>query len=263
MPKKKKYNYLDLINEDSYCRNFNLEIYVSWNSDNLQELKEKDKCDYDYNTCDEILKFIEYNYISFGYILHDKDIWTYRDYEEKKEYMDSAGLKVGDIKKPHYHCTIKFKNPRYKSTVAKELGIPFNKIVRCLTVDGSLKYDLHIDEDDKYPYDIDEFKGPLKERLIKLCQKLISEEEKSNKVIDLIISQSWSLPNLMREINKMGLYSHFIRGASIYKTMLEESNMGAYIDVPGSYKFIGSIYDVDKDCINLLNDGKIDLSRIS
>lgn len=229
MPKKKKYNYLELIEEDSYTRNFNLELYESWNTDNLKELQEKDKAEYNYNSCADILGFIEKNYTQYGYIKHDKDVWTIRDFEQKQQYMYDHNISVGDHKKPHYHVTIKFKNPRYKSTVAKELGIPYRSIVRCISVDNSIKYDLHLEEDDKYPYDIDEFHGPLKERLIKLCNKLVSEEDKSNEVIDLILSKNqWNLVELMWEINKRSLYSHFIRGFSVYKEILAANNMGDY-----------------------------------
>lgn len=266
MPKRKKYNYLDLVKEDSYTRNFNLELYESWNTDDLKELKEKDEAAYDYKTCNQILEFIEDNYTQYGYIKHDKDIWTFKDKDEKGDYMAEHGYEVGQTKKTHYHVTIKFKNPRYKSTVCKELGVPFDKVVRCVSVDGSLKYDLHLDEDDKWPYDLDEFKGPLKDRLAVLVAKSITEEERSNRIIDLIISQSWKLPNLMREINKQGLYSHFIRGASVYKTILEESNMGMYNDVEGSYNFNPHLLAKDywsNEYENVLIDGKIDLSKLN
>lgn len=223
MPKKKK-SYADLVAEDSYCRNFNIEIWDKWDED----VKDPE---YTYNSCSGVLKFIEEHYKYYIYCHHDKDIWTESDYSEKKDYMDSHDIHVGDHKQNHYQIFVKFTNPRYKSTIAKELNIPDSCIIKALSAKGSIMYIIHENEVDKWHYDISEARGTLIPELIKYIGLRIPEEDKSNEILDLIVlDRYWSMYKLTREINKRGLYSHFIRGYSLYRDILQEHREGQLID---------------------------------
>ena len=71
------------------------------------------------------LNFVRQNY-SYAAILHDKD-------------LDDNG----ELKKPHFHVVIRFSNPRYFSSVVKELNIEPNYIRRCFSFDKALMYLIH------------------------------------------------------------------------------------------------------------------------
>lgn len=227
MGKRKQISYTDLINENSYCRKFYIELYQDW--DNYLN----------------IIKFIENSYQSYNYILHDKDVWTETDYSINSEYMDSKGINVGDVKKPHYHVIITFNNPRYKSTVIKELFRQYESVypdlfdtfkrnvIRILDYKKTERYQTHEDEDDKHHYDFTEVRGrgEAYEDYFKYLSINRSDESRSNEIIDLILSRnSWLLVELVREINKRSLYSCFIRGFGLYSRLLEENNIGLYYE---------------------------------
>lgn len=219
---RKKKSYGQLVEEDSYCRNYNIEIWEKWNDD----VKDPG---YKYSSCDDVLKYINSNYKYYIYCKHDKDIWTPSDYEEKKEYMDEKGIKVGDHKQNHYQIFVHFTNARWKSTVAKELNIPFSCIIKANSYKGSVMYVIHENETEKYHYDVSEAKGTLIPELLKYIGLVRTEEEKSDEVMSLIFSRKyWTLKDLLTEINNRCLYSHFIRGYSLYKDIISEQREGVY-----------------------------------
>ena len=85
---------------------------------------------------------------SCAWALHDKD--TY-DAEDLKEYAKDHGgdcppWNVGDLKKPHVHFVVRFKNQRYASGVAKELrnkafcSVSNTAIRRCFNLYKSYVY---------------------------------------------------------------------------------------------------------------------------
>lgn len=73
----------------------------------------------------DALNFIRSNF-SYAAILHDKDV-------------DDNG----ELKKPHFHVVIRFDNPRYISSIVKELNIEPNYIRRCMSFDKALLYLIH------------------------------------------------------------------------------------------------------------------------
>lgn len=217
---RKKQSYAELVNENSYCRNFNIEIWDKWDED------AKDP-DYQFNSCSGVLDYIQKHYKYYIYCHHDKDVWTQEDLREKEDYMKEHNINVGDPKTPHYQIFVKFTNGRWKETVAKELNIPSNCIMKALSEKASILYVIHENEIEKYHYDILEAKGTLVPKLLKLCGNELTEEERSDEVIDLIMSkEQWNLVELMREINKRHLYSHFVRGFQIYYKIFEANNLG-------------------------------------
>ena len=208
---KSKTSKVVLPDDNFYIRNFRIEVYEDWENFN------------------QVQEFINKNYLQFIGIRHDKDVWTLQQYSEKKEYCDERGIVAGQLKKPHWHYVIKFNNPRYRFTIAKELGINERFVLPCNNYRKAVEYLIHLNEDDKIEYSVDNCIGSLVLDLKKFIQGRIYEEDKSNEIIDLIIDhKSWLLPDLMKEINKRGLYSTFRQGWSIYKVILEEHNTGIY-----------------------------------
>ena len=66
----------------------------------------------------------------WGYILHDQDVHTQQECDRyiKDHQGEQPSWKVGDVKPPHWHIVIKFKNPSDTATVAKWLGITENYV---------------------------------------------------------------------------------------------------------------------------------------
>lgn len=79
----------------------------------------------------EVIDYVKANW-PCAWALHDKDTHTEAEYLEyaKKHEGNCPEWQVGDLKPPHYHFLVKFKNARYASGVAKELRkIPSTKVL--------------------------------------------------------------------------------------------------------------------------------------
>ena len=109
-------------------------------------------------------------------------------------------------------------NPRYRDTLAKELSIDRKWITQCISFKKSLLYLIHFEENDKYHYPTDSCKGTLKLELMKLIQSTVFDEEKSNEILDIILTHpNITTVTLLREVNKRGLYSTYSRAYTLYK----------------------------------------------
>lgn len=113
------------------------------------------------------LEYIQKNY-DYAMILHDKD------FDEK----------TGEIKKPHYHIVIRFKNAKWNTALADELNITPNYIEESRNLKRSLQYLIHYNDENKHSYDMEEVQGTLTKLLI----ETINTENKteSEKVIELL-----------------------------------------------------------------------------
>ena len=77
-------------------------------------------------------------------ILHDKDV-------------DDNG----EIKKPHYHAIISFKNARTINSLSNELGLESYFIQPISNLKSSFLYLIHKNAPDKYQYDFDSLFGDV------------------------------------------------------------------------------------------------------
>lgn len=149
-------------------------------------------------------------YYDYAYILHDKD------YDE-----------FGEIKKSHYHIVVQFKNAKWLSSISEELKISSNYIQQCNNFELALEYLIHRNEETKYQYDIDEVKGPLKNKLIKfLNQNDLDENDKVNELYKFIC-ESKSHIHLYEFVEfcvKMGMWDVFRRSSLIFIKLIEEHN---------------------------------------
>lgn len=159
--------------------------------------------------CIEKLKCCGYNFVA---LLHDKDV--YEDGDQK-----------GQLKKPHWHVVIKFKNAVWNTSVAKELGIEPNYLQQCKNLDGAILYLVHYGHDDKHQYDHEAAFGPL---AIKLASLLADDDESTRamNIYDIIRNSPGivSYTEVFEKACKNGLYSDFRRMGTGVKWLIDEHN---------------------------------------
>lgn len=97
--------------------------------------------------------------LPFAMILHNMDLLPI-DIPEEERFKSSYD---GIHKKPHIHVVIKFRNQRYNTGVAKELGISSNyvKMWADSLFSNRIAYLLHCDNFEKYQYPVDFITGTL------------------------------------------------------------------------------------------------------
>lgn len=120
---------------------------------------------------EKYFKNISENYEEVTYIIHDKD--TNED---------------GTPKKPHMHILFKVgNNARHINSIAKEVGIAENYLQGC-NKKSMLMYLIHLKNEDKTQYDLEEVKGYLKEELKRIINKQKPEEDRYNNLIENILN---------------------------------------------------------------------------
>lgn len=157
----------------------------------------------------EKLKSGGYN---FAAILHDKDT-----------------LESGELKKPHWHVVVRFKNAVWNTAIAKELGITPNYLEACKDVDASLLYLVHFGNEDKYQYEFEEVFGPLKVRLA----TLLAEPDEGARVLTIvdIVDRSpgpIGYSELIKKAVAAGVYADLRRMGSIGVALVREHNDDCY-----------------------------------
>ena len=155
----------------------------------------------DYNI-KEVLTYIENNYQDYAYILHDKD-----------------------LKKLHYHVVLHFPNKRYISSISKELGVPANYIQKCNLI-PYLRYLIHIDDEDKKQYSIDEVHGTLKAKLVSLLEPKLDEIEQVSIISSFIFESTDYLSHtiILQYVLKVHCYSAYRRNFTLFDKLMLEHN---------------------------------------
>ena len=104
---------------------------------------------------------------------------------------DTEEHKAGELKKAHFHFVLRCKNPRYKSGLAKELGIDERFIDVTSSIKGSAKYLLHFGDETKYQYSPDDLVGKLKGDILKRIDndEKISDTDYFFMLLDYLDSQ--------------------------------------------------------------------------
>lgn len=159
----------------------------------------KDTKSYNYN---EVIKYIENNYTDYAYVIHDRD-----------------------DNKIHTHVIIHFNNKRYATAISKELGVPVNYIEKCNLI-PYLRYLIHIDDEDKYQYSIDDVKGTLKDKLRKSIEPKLDEIDQVSIICSFIFESNDYLTHtlLLQYILKTGCYSAYRRNFSLFNNLILEHN---------------------------------------
>ena len=153
---------------------------------------------------------------TYAAILHDKDTWLE---DENKEHN------AGDPKKPHWHIVLRTQNPRWRDSVADELGIKANYLERCTSRDAALLYLVHEGYPDKYQYDVADVFGSLKPNL----EKLLADDDEGQRVVAIVnmIDQSPGrvrYREILLKACNAGLYGEFRRLGSGVKWLIDEHN---------------------------------------
>lgn len=157
-------------------------------------------------------------------INHDKDRWTEDDMEKDSSHV------AGELKKNHTHVVLKFRNPRYKTAVASELGLEPNYIQECRNVKGALLYLVHENAPNMYQYDFEEVYGHNKHELNKLLADEHDEGSRVLRILDLLDSlpSPCSYRKLLVAVCENGMYGEFRRMGSGVMRLLDEHNFPAY-----------------------------------
>lgn len=73
-----------------------------------------------------------------------------------KKYAYIKHMPESDEKKEHFHLILSLDNPRSIRSLSKRLEIPYNLIQACKSVRASCRYLVHMDNDDKFQYSLDQ-----------------------------------------------------------------------------------------------------------
>lgn len=153
---------------------------------------------------------------NFAAILHDSDV--YEDGEHK-----------GELKKPHWHIVLRFKNAVWNTSIAKELGIERNYLEACKDVDAALVYLVHYGNPEKFQYEYEKVFGPMK---IKLAT-LLSDTDEGTRILNLVdIVESSPGPiscsELLKKAVAAGLYADLRRMGHLATCLVREHNAEFY-----------------------------------
>lgn len=154
---------------------------------------------------------------NFAAILHDKDV-----------------LETGELKKPHWHVVVRFKNACWNTAIAKDLGITPNYLEACKDVDAALLYLVHFGNEDKYQYEYEAVFGPLRVRL----STLLAEPDEGARVLTLLdIIESSPCPigysELLKKAVAAGVYADLRRMGTIGVALVREHNDNCFKELTG------------------------------
>lgn len=146
---------------------------------------------------------LKFNYV---FVIHDKD----------------EGVK------PHVHLFLRFCNARYRSSVAKDLGISDNYLHKVINSVAYIRYMIHFGNKfrNKYQYSVDDYVGPLSSWAVECVNNLkLSTADFVNLVCHFIDSSEYvSLSSFWSYCYSMNfgkvVFNHFY----FFKHYLDEHN---------------------------------------
>jgi len=177
----------------------------------------------------------KYRCKNFNLVLYEEDETHAKALEKIKTSYDYAMIchnldadeKTGELKKEHYHVVIRFKNAKWNTALAEELGIAPNYIEESRSLKRSLLYLIHHYEPEKHQYPIDCVQGPLKKRL----KEFITNEDKSEseKVLEIFeeidnFDDFIEYKVFVKHIAKIGYWDVLRRSSSIILRYLDLHN---------------------------------------
>lgn len=136
----------------------------------------------------------------------------------------------GQPKKPHVHVFIRFPNPRYLNSVAKDLGIASNYIRPCGDSRSFVRYLVHRDSPNKFQYDPKNIVSNIPD-FVQECLASDKEKSESDKVLEILelldnISSFVDTRSFVRLVAKAGLYDVYRRSQYTFIQILKEHNSG-------------------------------------
>lgn len=133
----------------------------------------------------------------------------------------------GSLKKAHTHVVISLPNGKWNTALASDIGIEYNYIQRCRSLNNALEYLIHYNDDSKYQYSINDVQGSLKSKLIRILQNDKKDEnEKAFQLIDYIYNKREyiSMVEFCQYCCEIGMWDVFRRAGAIYIRLLDEHN---------------------------------------
>ena len=156
-----------------------------------------------------VIDSIRKNYSYVG-MLHDKD-------------TDANGV----LKKAHWHFIIRFKQARWSSGLAAELGID-DHFESVKNMDGALRYLSHMDDPDKFQYDPADvsYSADMSVVYRKAIDDCLSEDERVRSIIQFILSFDHPITYafVTDRVCELGLYGEFRRMGVIASRIIDEHN---------------------------------------
>lgn len=155
------------------------------------------------------------NSYSFLGILHDQD---------EMVVNEETGEKAP--KPDHWHCIVKFKQPRYLSAVSAELGVEPNLFRDCKSFDGYARYMLHLDNPEKHQYEFSALTGTLKDLAEKAIIGQETEDDQFLRIMEILDSVDCVLTirQFATLCARAGLYSQCRRAGYLMIQIVKEHN---------------------------------------
>ncbi len=175
-----------------------------------------------------IIDYVKDN-LPCAWALHDKDTYSEAEFLRYAEKHDGncPEWKPGDLKKPHVHFVVKFKNARYLSGFAKELRkhgeMPEANVKKCYNLYKAYEYLSHRNDPDKYQYDADkvvhlhDFDPPEP-------NDGVTEEEQVETMFNAPVFNT--VKELARWAYDNGCWSTFRKNYGLWKDIQSESKAG-------------------------------------
>lgn len=153
--------------------------------------------------CSEVLAKLAGAFASWAYILHDMDV------DEN-----------GEVKKAHYHWVGKIDNPSSPSAVAGKLGIPVNDVCYCKSWKSQVRYLVHADDLEKYPYPIDSVTANFD---VAAFVSKDGEREKASSIFNVIVERNiTSVTELTKWCLDNDCWSEYRRAFAIWSAVMNE-----------------------------------------
>lgn len=153
--------------------------------------------------CSEVLAKLAGAFVSWAYILHDMDV------DEN-----------GEVKKAHYHWVGKLDNPTSPSAVAGKLGIPVNDVCFCKSWKAQVRYLVHADDPEKYPYQMDSVTANFD------AAAFVSndgERDKASAIFNVIVERNiTSVTELTKWCLDNDCWSEYRRAFAIWSAVMNE-----------------------------------------
>ena len=176
-----------------------------------------------------IIDYVQNN-LPCAWAYHDKDTWSEAAFIKYAKEHDGncPDWQPGDLKKPHYHFIVRFKNQHYLSGVYKDLKkhgeIQLAAVKKCFNLYKSYEYLSHKNDPDKYQYDAESVIG-LHDFDPPEPNEGITEEEQVETMFNAPVFAT--VKELARWAYDNGCWATFRKNYGLWKDIQDESKGGA------------------------------------
>lgn len=122
-----------------------------------------------------------------------------------KNYAYIKHIPESDEKKEHIHFILSLDNARTIKSLSRRIDVPENLIRNCKSLRASCRYLIHIDDEDKYQYNLDQVivSHSFKSTYFKSFDDLLSDEE--------ILDNIYTFVDSYKELNSIELEINLTR----------------------------------------------------